>query len=913
MRITKWRGILIGLITLLALYGVVPSLVYFYQPKEIRNDQEALSKKIPSFFPGGHIKLGLDLQGGVQLVLGVSTVEAVQNKLGRDSVEIARWAVDKGFKVKPAYVIKEQQVIKVEMEEGQEVEPFREALKKEFQSLSVADRGDNFINFTYDEQQINDIKAGAIEQAERVIRSRVDKWGVSEPIINRRAGNTILVQLPGFRDPQKAKELLGRTAQLQFKLVDEEFTGFADIASGKLPEGVTYERSQTQIHFLGDNREVLTQLLKDKVPQNRELLFGKEFVGGNKNIVKYKSYVVQAATAMTGEDILDAYMQRGGGIDQYPEVGLKFTGPGSRRMAEVSGENIGKRLAIILDNEVYSDPVLKVKITQGAASITLGGGKGYNEIVEEATQLSLVLKSGALPATITVLEERQVGASLGPELANQGIRGTLVGLFLVLVYMVIYYRRPGLIACMALVLNALYVIALMAGLNFALTLPGIAGFILTLGMAVDANVLINERIRQELTAGKNAKKAIELGFDKVLWTVLDSNITSLIAALVLLETNSSGPVRGFAITLMVGLVVSLFTSLYCTRVFFEFFLNRSLTDEQIRRWLGGASMGSTTKGYNFNFLGGGKAFAIVAVVVGLLSLGNSFYKGLNWGVDFAGGTEMLIGFSKNIEPDLIRGVASEAGLKEMTMQALEGESKLFLMRFDEGEKANSKVQQEVEAAQNSEKVQQLQSLILTKLKDYGAEIHQVDYVGPQIGHELRNQGLISVFYAILGVILYMAIRFDIAFVPGAMVKMVLDAIILLGFYSFFRRTFDLTSVAAFLTIVGYSINDTVVVFDRIRENIREFGRRTLWDNINISLNETLTRSINTSGTTIASLIGILIFASGQIWDFALAMVIGVIVATLSTTFISSSAIIWTESIKTWWQGRNKAPLKVRAS
>ena len=313
----------------------------------------------------------------------------------------------------------------------------------------------------------------------------------------------------------------------------------------------------------------MTTYLEEFVPEDRLLLFEEEKLANGKS--RWSSIVVNAATEITGDDVMDASVGQGGGLDTQPQVALRFTGAGGKRFGDVTGKNIGKQMAIVLDDVVVSAPTIQSKITGGSASITLGGNRSFQEVYDEANQLSLVLKSGSVPATITVLEERQVGATLGPELADQGVKGILVGLAAVLFFMVVYYRRPGLLACVVLTLNGLFLLAVMAGFGFSLTLPGIAGFILTLGMAVDANVLINERVRQELRKGRNAKNAVEQGFAKVFWTIIDANVTTLIAAVVLLETNSSGPIRGFAVTLMIGLLISMFTSLYVTRTFFQVF------------------------------------------------------------------------------------------------------------------------------------------------------------------------------------------------------------------------------------------------------------------------------------------------------------------------------------------------------
>lgn len=896
MKPIRWRLTFVIILSIWAIYAVAPTVLYFSQPKEIRNDEEAFMKKLPSWLPQGHVKLGLDLQGGVQLVLGVETSGAIENKLSRTSVELKRWATDNDLEIETAYVTKGSQKLTVVLndEDDEAGAKFRSEFKKEFPHLAQVDRDGKTITYSYKDSETKRIEKSALEQAERVIRNRVDQWGVTEPMINRRADGSVLVQLPGFRNPQKAKELLGRTAQLKFKIVDDAFEGFNKVPKS-LPQGVSTTNTGGQISYTSEDKEQLNSLLKPFVPEDRELLFSREQIGdGSQARYRWSSYVVFATTELTGEDILDANLAQGGGLDRKPVVALKFTGPGGRQFARITGNNVKKRMAIILDDVIESAPVINEKISGGNATISLGSGRSYNEIVEEGNQLSLILKSGAIPAAIDVLEERQVGASLGPELANQGIKGILVGLAMVLIFMIIYYRRPGFIACFALVLNSLFLLAVMAGFGFALTLPGIAGFVLTLGMAVDANVLINERIRQEIREGKHPKKSVESGFKKVFWTIIDANVTTLIAAMVLLETNSSGPIRGFAITLMIGLIVSLFTSLFCSHLFFDVVLSK-IADKNVKKWLGGDQI-AKLKIEKHNFLKLGKPSTIAAAVFSLAVIITSLTRGMNFGVDFAGGTEVMLGFSQDVQSEEIMKVANKNLLDGVSLQALDGGKKSYLLRFDE-----SKADADGKKANASEVFTAFKTSLFDELASKTPEVLQVDFVGPQIGKELRTQGLLSVLYAILAVILYIGFRFDMRFSPGAFIKMFIDIFIMMGFYVFFWASFDLVAVAAFLTVVGYSVNDTIVIYDRIRENIVDHPRRLLKDNINISINETLSRSINTSLTTVISLIGILVFGSGQIWNFAMAMCIGVIVATLSSIFIATSFVLWFEQ---WNKNRN---------
>lgn len=889
----RWRLTIIAVVTLWACYAVAPSVIYFMAPKEIRNSQEDMDKRIPNWLPQKHISLGLDLQGGVQLVLGVNTDGAVDNKLARVGTEAQRWSDDKNIGIVKAYNLQGKQTIRVEVKDGVDLGTVRESFKKEFSGLEQSGKTANSIDFKFEESQIKRIKQSAIEQAEKVIRNRIDKWGVSEPVINRRpSDNSILVQLPGFKDPERAKELLGRTAQLRFKLVDDKFTGFTELAKN-LPAGITTANTTGQITFASEDREALMAFVKPALPEDRVVFFEREELAGKKT--RYTTYVVEAATEIGGDDVFDAFVtENSEGLSRTPEVSMKFTGPGGKRFGDVTGANVGRRLAIVLDDEVISAPNIQTKIPNGQARITLGSRGGYEELFKEASQLALILKSGALPATIEVLEERQVGASLGPELADQGMLGVLIGLVSVIAYMIFFYHRPGAISCATLILNGVLLMALMAVLGSSLTLPGIAGFVLTLGMAVDANVLINERIRQELSEGKNAKKALENGFARVFWTIFDSNLTTLIAALVLLETNASGPIRGFAVTLIVGILISMFTSLYCTRAIFEFITGRLTNDKSIRAWLGEKKV----RHFNFNILKVSMPYAIGSGLVILVIVGLTGYRGLNWGVDFAGGTEIQVRFGEVVKPDEIRSVGKDNGIGTMTLQSLgEGETQ-YLIRFGSEDFTTTGAGTTLSSSEESAKVQQFIKGVKEGLNAKKPDILSVDYVGPQIGKELRTQGILSLFYAILGIMAYVALRFDMRFAPGAVLKMVIDVFLVLGFYVFFWRSVDLTTVAAFLTVIGYSINDAIVIFDRIRENLTLHSKRSLTDIINASVNETLTRSINTSGTVMFSLFGILAFGSGPIWNFAAAMAVGVIVATLSTTFIASAGVLWFQNFNT---------------
>jgi protein-export membrane protein SecD/preprotein translocase SecF subunit len=895
MKSLRTRAILVLLLTLGALYYISPTFIYFSMPKDKRNDQAELDKAIPSWMPQKHIKLGLDLQGGVQLVLGVDTEVAIDNRLGRLGTEISRWAQDQNIKVKEAYAIKGQQTLRITLEDGVDGGTFREKLGGEYPTLERVRSEAQVYDFKFKDSEIKRIREAALEQAERVVRSRVDKWGVSEPSINRRADKSIMVQLPGFKDPEKARELLGRTAQLKFKMADEDFNGF-DSLVGRLPPTVTLERrgNQGAAVLIGEDKQAILQLTQGLIPEGRELLFEETPIAAGKKM-RYTAHVLKAATELSGEDVMEAQVTYDpNSMDLRPVVSMQFTATGGKRFGDVTGANVGKRMAIVLDDVVVSDPVIQGKIAGGNAQITLGSEKPRPEVEADANQLALILRSGALPAPITILEERQVGATLGPELANQGVESVLVGLACVLVFITWYYKRPGFLSCVALVLNGILLLALMASFGFALTLPGFAGFILTLGMAVDANVLINERIIDELAEGRAPLKALENGFSKVFWTIVDANVTTLIAAFVLLETSSSGPIKGFSVSLILGLLVSLFTALSVTRMLFYLVLSRAKNEQQVKVWLGWSNVVKLqAQGKRrFDFLKYGKLVTGVGLAIVLAVVGVAGTKGFNWAVDFAGGTEMELTFAKPVETNVLRTALQEAGIEDPSLQAVgDAVNRHYLVRF-EGSSLDA-----ASGAVNTEQINSIRGATLAKLADFGPEVLRVEYVGPAIGRELRKQGILSVIWAVLGILIYVGLRFDMRFTPGAMAKMVQDVFCVLAFYLFFQRSFDLTAVACVLTVVGYSVNDVIVIYDRIRENITNFPRRNLYDNINVALNETLARSINTSVASIVSLVGILFFGTSQILNFAMAMAVGIVSATLTSSFLATSFVLWSEELR----------------
>jgi preprotein translocase subunit SecD len=488
----------------------------------------------PNWWPHKKINLGLDLQGGMHLVLEVDTDRALQNTIERIGDDMR--TLLKRERVRNSGLNRvSATTFSFTFPDAENVQKFEDLLSREFPGVRIVSRnaeagGTRFVLGLPDEES-DHIKDMATRQALETIRNRIDQFGVAEPDIRRQGDNRLLIQLPGVTDPQGAKDLIGKTALLEFKLVDEE-NDLQSALDGKIPR----------------ESEILYQVVED--PQTGQTL--------------RTPYLLKKRTILTGANLTDARVE----IDaQYgePYVSLTFDGKGARIFAKVTEENVKKRLAIVLDNRVYSAPVIQEKIPGGQARIT---GRFSDE---EAKVLAIALRAGALPAPVEILEERTVGPSLGSDSIRSGLISMCIGGALVVLFMVLYYKGAGLIADSALLMNIVLIAGGLAAFGATLTLPGIAGIILTIGMAVDANVLIFERIREELNLGKTPRSAVEAGYDRATLTILDANVTTLIAALVLFQFGT-GPVKGFAVTLSLGVVSSLFTALILTRMIFDYLL-----------------------------------------------------------------------------------------------------------------------------------------------------------------------------------------------------------------------------------------------------------------------------------------------------------------------------------------------------
>ncbi|MDP2168440.1 MAG: protein translocase subunit SecD [Thermodesulfovibrionales bacterium] len=521
-----WRFILIGTLVALALVYFLPNM--------------PLYKSMPGWWktamPEKGIILGLDLQGGIHLVFEVQSERAVEITTDRVMQSIKEMLEKKKLN---AELRREGLLITVTPSSHE----LRDAIEKNYPTLSAAETGDR-LAYRLSDSEAKRIMDNATDQALETIRNRIDQFGVAEPTIHRQAENEIVVQLPGVKDPKHAIDLIGKTAQLEFKIVDDVSPAAADLPSSVAP----------------GEEEGVVEKFKDKIPQGTEILF-ERVVNRESGEVRRSPFLLKKETLLTGDLLTDAKVSLSTSYNE-PYVSISFNPIGAKMFEELTGANVQKRLAVILDGNVYSAPVIRERIAGGNASIE------GSFSMEEAKDLAIVLKAGALPAPVKILQNVTVGPSLGRDSIEAGKTAGIVGSLCVIVFMLFYYRLSGLIADLALVLNIMLLLGAMAALNATLTLPGIAGIILAVGMAVDSNVLMFERMREELRAGKTPRAAVDSGYDKAFWTIFDSHVTTLITSAVLFQFGT-GPIKGFAVTLSLGVAINLFTALVGTKTIFD--------------------------------------------------------------------------------------------------------------------------------------------------------------------------------------------------------------------------------------------------------------------------------------------------------------------------------------------------------
>lgn len=662
-------------------------------------------------------------------------------------------------------------------------------------------------------------RVDAVERALEIIRNRIDQFGVKEPSIQRQGKDAIVVQLPGVTNRDRAIELIGKTALLEFKLVSDDAAKLLAAKEGNVPEG--YE------------------LTKDD-ETDEGLLLEKEAV-------------------LTGDALTTASVRFDESRFNEPIVGLEFNAKGAKRFAQITGDNVGRRLAIVLDGKLHSAPRINEPIPSGQAVIT---GKFSQD---QAADLAIVLRAGALPAPIIMEEERTVGSLLGQDSIHAGIKATIIGGILVVAFMSLYYLLAGAIASFAVLLNFLIIMGALASFHFTLTLPGIAGMILTVGMAVDANVLINERIREELKTGKTLRSAVAAGYHKAFTAIFDSNFTTIIAAILLFQFGT-GPIRGFGVTLTIGLIASMFTAIVVTRFILDLLmLSKKFTTLKMLKLIGETKM---------DFIAKRKICYVMSI---LLIAGGAvvfFSKGDRaYGIDFTGGQIQQYQFTSPPKLDDVRFALKEAGLKDASIQQF-GEAKGLLIK----------------TAGDTAKL--VQDTLRQKFPDNSFETLRIERVGPSVGKDLRKRASLALLYALIGILIYVGIRFkNFAFGFAGVLALFHDVFVTVAVLAVTNREITLTIVAALLTIAGYSINDTIVIFDRVREDLRTTKKLTLYDAINMAVNQTLSRTILTSGVTLLVVIALFFFGGDVLNDFAFSLLVGFISGVYSTVFIASPLVL----------------------
>ena len=819
-------GLRIAIYAVTILFGILTTLPNLLTPQQLA--------RLPNFLPKQEVTLGLDLRGGSHLVLEVDAASLVRERLQMLATQSRNDL--RRAKIDVATIQRDGGSVTVTLENANDRSAALTALRKLATPISTLGTTDiafttpaaHQIHMAFTEDGIKDRVNAATEQSLEIIRRRIDQIGIAEPTIQQVGADRILVQLPGVQDPSRVRALLGSTAKLSFHMVAE-----GGIGTRTLP-GAT------------DGRQ----------------------------------YTIQNYIAMMGDRLSDA---RAGYDDRtgQPVINFRLDNSGARQFGEITKNNVGKPFAIVLDGKVLSAPVINEPILGGSGQIS------GSFTVAEATDLAALLRAGALPARLTVIEERTVGPDLGSDAIQRGLNTGLIGFGLVVLFMFALYGKWGLLANFALTLNVILTFGVLSLLGATLTLPGIAGIVLGIGLAVDANVLINERIREETRKGARAVVALDVGFKRAFATVVDSNVTALIATLLLFYFGS-GPVRGFAITMGLGIAISMFTAVSVVRAAMAIIVTRwRLSVLRIEPMFG---FKLVPEGTNIRFMDARYAGIAFSVFLSLASVALLVKPGLNFGVDFKGGLQMEVVTSTPL-PALRSGLEAQQ-LGDISLQEFGSASRVLVRaeRQPGGEEAQTVAMQKMRGA-----IQQL---------DAAAKIERVEVVGPKVSGELAQVGFVAVFLASIAMLIYIWARFEWPFAVGAIATLVLDVTKTLGFFALTGLEFNLTAIAAVLTLIGYSVNDKVVVYDRMRENMRLFKKMPLRDVIDRSINETLARSLYTSVTAFLAMLPMAMWGGSAVESFAIPMVFGIAIAASSSVFIAAPILLFLGD----WRTRRRASL-----
>ena len=809
---------------------------------------------LPNLFPRAalpawvhQLSLGLDLRGGSYLLLEVDTVAVVRErvesladgartKLRAGNIGYLNLATDAANRRVTFRVRDTSQAEAAARGMRELANAIPTGAGTSTPDIEVTTTPDGQVVSTLTEAGLRAKALGAVEQSIEIVRRRIDQTGVSEALIARQGQNRILVQLPGVEDPNRIKQLLGKTARMTFHLVDEA----ANTAAATPPPGVMF-------------------LPSDRDPAQR--------------------FAVRRRVEVDGANLTDA---RAGQDSRNAEwvVNFAFDSVGTRRFAEVTRQNVGRPFAIVLDEKVITAPNIREAITGGRGQIS------GSFSAASANDLAVLLRAGRAPAPLTVVEERSVGPELGADAIRAGVLSLAAGAFFVFLYMGLAYGLFGWLADVALFFNIVLLIAASTLLEATLTLPGIAGIVLTLGTALDANILINERIREEVRLGRTPVSALEAGFTKASGTIMDSNLTNLIA-MACLYGFGSGPVKGFAVTVAIGTVVQMWTATTLVRLFVSWWYRwkrpsllpvfndgKTLRERLARPWLRLVPDDTTIK-----FMRGRIAGLAVSAVLSSASLVMAFYPGLEKGIDFKGGILMEVRTPGPADLGAMRSAVAALNLGEAGLQQFGDASSVMIRLPTQGVEAETQVA-----------VNRVRSALEQVAP--GTRILRTDAVGNRVSDELFTGGMIALGISLGAMLLYIWFRFEWQFAFGAIATLILDTTKVVGFLAVTRIEFSLTTVAAILTIIGFSANDKVVVYDRMRENLRKFKTMPLRELIDRSINETLNRTMGTSMTLLLAALPLALFGGQTLAGFAWTMLFGIVVSASSSIFIAAPILLF---------------------
>lgn len=829
----SFRGLVYVLVVLFGLLSAAPNIL-----------PQTLKQQLPSWYTSHTLSLGLDLQGGSHLLLAADTNALFKKQLDGFTNDVFSALREQNIRYSKTHSADSNAISFTlrDSEQGRKVKEIAYTVTAQPSGSSALDVDINDANITLklSELYTQSLLKDALNRSVDVVRKRLNETGLTEPSVTLQGSDAILVQMPGVSDPTQVKKLLGTTAQMTFHWQVNSQSG----------------QSMTKQDDSG------------------------------------KVYQLEQRVALEGEHITDAAGVLSNENGQ-PVVTFRLDNVGAKQFATMTRDNIGRVLAIVLDDKVVTAPVINSVIPGGRGEIT------GNFTLPEASNVALMLRTGALPVPLSIIEERTVGPDLGSDAIQTGIESGLAGGLLVLAFMVVIYGRWGAIASVALCVNMALVFGALTLFGATLTLPGIAGLILTMGMAVDANILINERIREESKKGRPATSAIHVGFEKAFATIVDSNFTTLIAVS-LLFMFGSGPIKGFAVTIAIGLVSSVFTAVALTKMLMLSVAGRKQVDTRDRTPLTFSSplLRLSDKLQGVNFLAKRRLALAISIVLTVLSIGLFAKPGLHYGVDFTGGTLIELTAPK-LSTDALRDVIRSNGFEQVSIQEY-GSAHHYLLRAP----VSTMKSNEVSAGANLSQTDQLKLAISSA--DANVSFDKVDMVGPKVSGGFAELSILALLIAGAGMLIYLWSRFEAHFALAALLTVVLDLTKTIGFFALTGIEFNLTAVAALLALIGYSINDKVVVLDRIRELIRLDAAKPLGEIINSAVNSTLSRTVFTSVTTLLALLPMALFGGDAVASFALPMVFAVIIGTSSTLFITSTLLYLLGKRR---QKRGKAQLK----